>query len=326
MVREDASKVEWIKYVEGDQRKVALPVTRPKLWHMYEVSAELFWNVKEILMADDVRHWTTLSDGEKHCIEFILSFFAEADGLVCDNINERFLEDIDIYEVTRFYNFQQTMEDIHALTYAIQLDAIVPDAARREFLLNGAKNIPVIGRMREYIIRCMSSDAPFPERALRMAMVEGLFFQSCFLIIYWFGRQGKMPGLCQANELIARDECMHTQFALQLLMLVQPKYKLTTAETHEIVREAVEIACAFARDAVPNGIPELNYALMVPYIQNCADVILADIGVPLLYRVKHTFEWMDLINLKHKTNFFERRVSEYSKSTEAPTNAIDEDF
>lgn len=318
-------QVEWIEPIPGDTRNVTFPIMRHDVWRWYKLAQNMMWTPGEIDMSDDAKCWDTLTMPERNAIEFILAFFAEADGIVNVNIAERFLQEMPILEVKYFYDMQANMENIHAETYSLQLDTIVPDAARRAHLLNGAKSIPVVAKMAAFMHACVESDEPLPARLLRMACVEGIFFTANFLIIYWFGDRGKMNGLVQANEFIARDECCHTLFGLHMYTLCKQEHK-ARVNVRAIVREAVDIACEFAREAVLSGIPELNYELMVPYIQNQADVLIAQIGYPPIYGVKHSFDWMEKINLKIKASFFEKKVTNYAKASVNTGDEIAEDF
>ena len=315
----------WIDAMEGDSRNVTFPIRRHDIWFWYKRARDMFWTPPEIDMSGDVASYDSLTEPERNAIKFILAFFAEADGIVNVNLHERFLQEMPILEVKYFYTLQETMENIHAETYALQLDTIVPDAREREHLLNGARTIPVIRKMAAFMHACIESDEPLPARLLRMACVEGVFFQSNFLIIYWFGTRGKMNGLVTANEFIARDECCHTLFGLHMFSLCKDTYK-QQVNVRAIVKEAVDIACEFAREAVLCGIPELNYDLMVPYIQNCADVLIAQIGHPAIYGVKHSFDWMEQINMRLKANFFEKKVTNYAKAGDREDEEIASEF
>ncbi len=218
-----------------------------------------------------------------------------------------------MYDATCFYNFQMAMEDIHAHTYSILINDIIPSRAERDRLTNAITTMPVITKMTEYMHRCIASDAPLPERLLRMACVEGIFFSGCFCVIYWFQSRALMPALGHTNELIAIDEGLHTAFALYLYTLVKEKNKLSPGHVRGIFTEAVEIATEFINDALPTGLTEMNAALMTEYIQCQADNLVTLIDIDPIYNVKHNFPFMDQINFINRTNFFERRVSDYSK-------------
>lgn len=294
------------------------------MWQYYSDAVNSFWTVHEVSVVQDPADYRKLSPQMQHCVKRILAFFAASDNIVNVNIMERFLNDVKIYEAQRFYNMQVAMEDIHAHMYSILLDAIVPDVEEKNSLYNAMNTIPVIGKMTAYMYEIIHSDCTFSERVLKMACVEGIFFTSCFCIIYWIQMQQLMPGLGQSNELIARDEMLHATFALELYMLTE---RLPTDKVHQIFDDAVAIAIEFARDAIQDGIPEMNINLMIPYIQCCADNMITMIDQPPLYNTTHEFSFMEKINLEGRTNFFERRVSEYGKTQDASARgAVDEDF
>jgi ribonucleotide reductase beta subunit family protein with ferritin-like domain len=314
-----------IPSIEGDDRMTALPVRRHVLWKYYQDAVNSSWTAHEIAVSQDAVDWYKLSPQLQRCVKYILGFFAAGDNIVNVNITERFLQDVKIYEATRFYNAQVYIEDIHAHMYAILLETIIPDAEERTRIVDAVKNIPTIGEMTRFMTDTISADEPFPNRLLRMACVEGVFFTSCFCIIYWLQTKQLMPGLGHSNELIARDEMLHTTFALELYTMCD--VKPDNASVYAIFDEAVKIAVAFARDAIQDGIPELNITLMEQYIKCCADNLLSMISVPPLYNTKNEFHFMDKINLKGRTNFFERRVSEYGKTqSSSGVDEVDTDF
>jgi ribonucleotide reductase beta subunit family protein with ferritin-like domain len=257
-----------------------------------------------------------------------LAFFAASDGIVNLNLAERFKKDIGILEATYFYDFQMMMENVHAQTYSLLLETIIPDSKERADLLNAIETIPVIAKMSQYMFKCIQSDAPLPERLLRMACVEGLFFTGCFCAIYWLQSRGLMPGLGMSNELIARDEGLHTMFAMFLYTLIEPQYKLNQAQVAAILTEAVDLAKEFILDALPNGLRSMNAQLMTDYIQCQADNLATLIDMNPIYGSTHDFPYMEQINLSNRTNFFERRVTEYGRKTEAEADdsAITDDF
>jgi ribonucleotide reductase beta subunit family protein with ferritin-like domain len=267
-------------------------------------------------MSEDVDHFKNkLSPQMQHCVKTILAFFAASDGIVNINLAKRFKEDIPILEANYFYDYQIMMENVHAHMYSLLLDSIVPDAVERDQLLNAVTTMPMITKMSQYMFKCIDSDAPLSERLLRMACVEGIFFTGCFCIIYLFQQKGLMPGLGQSNELIARDEALHTMFALFMYMSMDSQFYLSNERVYEIVTEAVDIAIEFVHTLLPEGFAFMNANLMIPYVQCCADNLLTLIEVPALYKTKHDFKFMDQINMDNRGNFFERRVSEYGKVT-----------
>lgn len=321
-----------IPLIPGDSRMTAIPVNRPVLWKYYQDAIKSFWTVDEVSVVQDAVDWHKLSPPMQHAVKHILAFFAASDNIVNVNIMERFIGDVPIYEATRFYNMQVAMEDIHANMYAVLLETIVPERAEVERLLDAVNHFPVIADMSAYMTETIKSDRPFNERVLRMACVEGIFFTSCFCIIYWLQSKQLMPGLGQSNELIARDEMLHTAFALELYTMCP---QLSVSTVHSIFEEAVQIAVKFATAAIPEGIPEMNIRLMTPYIKTCANNLLAMINVEPLYGMGrddtgatgHDFHFMEKINLKQRTNFFERRVSDYGRAQTASTvDEVDDDF
>lgn len=302
-----------IKAIPGDDRLTTFPIARPGVFEYYKDAEAAHWGVAEVSISKDAEDWHKLTKSEKHAVKVILAFFAASDKIVNINIVKRFKKDIPILEVEYFYDTQVAIENIHAHMYSLLLDTIVPDAGERESLLNATKTIPVVGIISEYMFKCINSDEPFAKRILRMACVEGVFFTGCFCIIYWLTSKGLMPGLGHSNELIARDEALHATFAMFLYDMIEPQFKLSHEEIYEIFREACGIAQQFVEYAIPNAMSGMNSTLMTQYVHCCADNMLALIDVPPLYKAKHEFHFMDQINLRNRTGFFERRVSEYGK-------------
>lgn len=298
----------------GDERLTTLPLARPNLFKWYEDAVRSFWTPAELPLSEDVMHYKhRLSPQEKHFVKHVLAFFAASDGIVNVNIAKRFKKDVGILEATYFYDMQTTMENIHAHTYSLLLDEIIPDATEKANLLNAIETMPIIKKMSEYMFKIIASDRPFAERVLMMACVEGIFFTGCFCVIYWLQSRGLMPALGQSNELIARDEALHTVFAIVLYDLLEPQHKLSYGRVCEILAEAVGIAKEFIAEALPEGMPEMNAGLMGDYIECQADNILTLLEFPALFGTKNAFHFMDQINLVNRTNYFERRVSEYAK-------------
>lgn len=308
--------MEYIDLLPEDSRLTTFPIVRQDIFDLYQKAKLSLWTPEEIKVSTDVTDYDDkLTADMRHFVDYVLAFFAASDGIVNINLAERFKKDIPIIEVTYFYNLQIAMEDIHAHTYSILLHTIVRSEKRRNELFNAIENIPTIKKMSQYMFECINSDAPLPERLLRMACVEGIFFTGCFCAIYWLQKRGLMPGLGLSNSFIARDECLHTIFALYLYFhLIKDEKKLSTKQIHDIFTEAVNIAKEFIHAALPVNLPEMNAKLMCDYIENQADNLLALIHVPLLYGTKHILHFMDMQNMDNFTNYFERRVSEYSKA------------
>jgi ribonucleotide reductase beta subunit family protein with ferritin-like domain len=307
------------KLVAADSRLTTLPIVRRPLFDYYQDAYKCFWTVEEISLSKDIEHFETrLTPGEKRFVKHVLAFFAASDGIVNLNLAKRFKKDVGMLEAGYFYDFQIAMENIHAHMYSLLLDTLV-SAKERDELLNAIHTIPVIKKMADFMFKCIDSDAPFAERLLRMACVEGIFFTGCFCAIYWLQNRGLMPGLGHSNELIARDEALHTMFAMFLYTMIEPEHRLSFDRVKEIVGEAVTLAKAFIADALPNGLAEMNAQLMGDYIECQADNLVTLIDFPVIFGSKHDFHFMEQINLQNRTNFFERRVSEYSKAQSVET-------
>lgn len=303
-----------------DARLTTFPIARPDLFAWYEDATMCFWSVKEISVSKDVIDYATkLTPGEQHFVKHVLAFFAASDGIVNVNLAKRFKKDIPILEATYFYNYQIMTEDIHAHMYSILLDAIIPDKVERHSLLNAVETMPIIARMSKFMYDAISSEASLAERLLRMACVEGIFFTGCFCAIYWLQARGVMPALGHSNELIARDEGLHTMFALYLYNMISADEKLDAIAVGKIITEAVDLASDFIRESLPTGLSGMNSALMIPYIQSQADNLVSLIDMPAFYEAKHDFHFMEQQNLANRANFFERRASEYNKLHAADT-------
>lgn len=319
----------------ADDRMTTYPISRNDLWEFYEKAKISYWVPQEITFSQDKHDFNSkLTKDEQRFVKHVLAFFASSDGIVNVNLATRFKNDVNMLEANYVYDFQMMIENIHAETYSLQIDTIIESVAEREKLFNSVKNIAVIAKMTEWMYRAIDSKATFAERLLMMACVEGIFFTGCFCAIYWLQTRSLMPGLAHANELIARDEALHTEFALHLYNIMKPSCKLSSKSVHKIFNEAVEIAMEFISDALPKGLAEMNATLMKKYIKVQANNLLSIIDVPLLYvtekgePIKHDFHFMNKINMANRTNFFERRVSEYSKQKEAEDDDYDvtEDF
>lgn len=309
-----------IKPISGDRRLTFFPVCRPGLHQYYKDAQRCFWTPEEIDFSKDREHYDSrLTPGQRRFVDRVLAFFAASDKIVNMNLAKRFKDDVPIMEAECFYDLQMAMENVHAETYALQLDTIVSDPRRRDALLDALNTLPAIKSMTDWMFTCMNSNESFAKRVLRMACAEGVFFSGCFCAIYWLQNSaGLMPGLGHANELIARDEGLHTMFALFLYTMIEPDQRAAEHEVHEIFDAAVQIAKTFILDALPEPLPSMNAPMMSQYIEYVADNLLTLIDVKPLYRTKNPFIFMEQLNLENRTNFFERRVSEYSKPKSAP--------
>jgi ribonucleotide reductase beta subunit family protein with ferritin-like domain len=280
---------------------------------MYKQHVASFWTADEIDLSADLTDWQErLTDSERHFISMVLAFFAGADGIVMENLAERFCRDITVPEARCFYSFQMAMESIHQETYCLLIDTYITDPKDRELLFSAHTRVPSVERKAKWAQRYIGSDASFAERLVAFAAVEGVFFSGSFCAILWLKKRGLMPGLTFSNELISRDEGLHCSFACQLYSKLQNK--LSEEEIHALIREAVAVEKDFICDALPVSLIGMNADLMSQYIEFVADRLLRDLGYRPLYGSKNPFDWMDMISLEGKTNFFEKRVGEYQKS------------
>lgn len=298
---------------ENPNRFVIFPIQYPAIWEMYKRAEGCFWTAEEIDLVHDQADWKKLSANEQHFIKHVLAFFAASDGIVNENLAENFCSEVQVTEARFFYGFQIAIENIHSETYSLLIDNLVKDQSEKKKLFNAIETIPCVQRKAEWAMRWMDSKvATFGERLVAFAAVEGIFFSGSFCSIFWLKKRGLMPGLSFSNELISRDEGMHCDFACLLFSMLV--HKPTNARVIEIVGTAVECEKEFVSEALPVELIGMNSGLMCQYIEFCADRLLAALGVPKQYNVENPFDWMELISLAGKTNFFEKRVSEYNKA------------
>ena len=294
-------------------RYTTYPIKHDTAWKFYKQAVASFWVVEEIDMSADRRQFEALKEDERHFIKMILAFFAGSDGIVLENLGTRFLREVQIPEVKAFYTFQAAIEQIHAETYSLMIDALVSDADEKARLFDAIDNFPCIARKAEWAQKWIASeDACFATRLLAFACVEGVFFSGAFASIFWLKKRGLMPGLGFSNELISRDEGLHRDFACHLYadMLTT---KLDQARVEEIVREAVELEHAFLCDALPVNLIGMNCQAMSEYIEFVADHLMVSLGHSKIFGVANPFPFMEKISLESKQNMFEGRVSAYAK-------------
>eukprot|EP00494_Astrolonche_serrata_P028823 UN29090 len=298
---------------EARNRFVLFPLQNTPVWEMYKKHVASFWTAEEIDLSDDHVHWKTkLNDNERHFIKNVLAFFAASDGIVLENLVERFMCEIKLPEARCFYAFQGAMENIHSETYSLLIDTYIQDTKEKDRLFNAMETVPSVKKKANWAIRWMGSTVSFAQRLVAFACVEGIFFSGSFCAIFWLKKRGLMPGLTFSNELISRDEGLHTQFAC--LLYKQLKNQLSEKTVHSIVKDAVEQEKYFITEALPVNLIGMNNNLMRQYIEFVADVLLVQLGHSKLFKVENPFDWMQMISLQGKTNFFEKRVSEYAKS------------
>ena len=315
---------------EDTTRFVLFPIKHQDTWEMYKKAESAFWTAEEVDLGEDMKDFNSLSANEQHFILHIVAFFAGADGIVNENLVMNFCNEVQYPEARSFYGFQIMIENIHNETYSLLLDTYVKDKAQKHKLFNAIQTIPCIKKKAEWALRWTDAKkATFPERLIAFACVEGIFFSGSFCAIFWLKKRGLMPGLCFSNEKISADEACHCNFAVHLYM-DKMKRKLPKARIYEIVKSAVDGEKEFICDALPCALIGMNNTLMSQYIEFVADRLLLDLGCDALYNTPNPFEFMTLISLQGKTNFFEKRVGEYAIAgvgdEEASEFTMDADF
>lgn len=294
-----------------DNRFVMFPIKYPDIWDMYKKQVDSFWRAEEIDLSKDLMHWETLNDDEKYFISHILAFFASSDGIVLENLATRFMSDVQVAEARAFYGFQIAMENIHSETYSLLIETYIKDQEKKSRLFNAIENYPCIKKKADWAQKWIHDNrSSFATRLIAFACVEGIFFSGAFCSIYWLKKRGLMPGLCFSNELISRDESLHCEFAI--LLYSKLIKKVDKARLYEIIKEAVQIEMEFICEALPCRLIGMNSELMIQYIQFVADRLVMQLGYKKLYNAANPFPWMELISLEGKTNFFEKRASDYA--------------
>ncbi|WP_448698928.1 ribonucleoside-diphosphate reductase small subunit [Mucilaginibacter sp. AW1-3] len=314
---------------ENKDRFVILPINYPQIWEMYKKHEASFWTAEEIDLGDDMKDWNAMNDGERHFISHILAFFAASDGIVNENLAVNFMSEVQLPEARCFYGFQIMMENIHSETYALLIDTYIKDPAEKNRLFHAIETVPCVKKKGEWALKWIENGT-FAERLVAFAAVEGIFFSGSFCSIFWLKKRGLMPGLTFSNELISRDEGMHCEFACLLYKMLNNK--LSKEAVNTIIMDAVEIEKEFITDALPVALIGMNAKLMSQYIEFVADRWLVELGYDKIYNAANPFDFMEMISLQGKTNFFEKRVGDYQKSgvlnNDAKSQAfsLDEDF
>ncbi|CAF2143539.1 unnamed protein product [Brassica rapa] len=290
------------------------PIHYPQIWEMYKKAEASFWTAEEVDLSQDTRDWeTNLNDGERHFIKHVLAFFAASDGIVLENLASRFMSDVQVSEARAFYGFQIAIENIHSEMYSLLLDTYIKDNKERDHLFRAIETIPCVAKKAQWALKWIDGSQTFAERIVAFACVEGIFFSGSFCSIFWLKKRGLMPGLTFSNELISRDEGLHCDFACLIYTLLRTK--LSEERVKSIVCDAVEIEREFVCDALPCALVGMNRDLMSQYIEFVADRLLGALGYGKVYGVANPFDWMELISLQGKTNFFEKRVGDYQKAS-----------
>ncbi|UOQ53972.1 ribonucleoside-diphosphate reductase small subunit [Hymenobacter cellulosivorans] len=314
--------------VENPNRFVLFPIQNDDVWQMYKKAEASFWTAEEIDLSQDQKDWDNLNDNEKHFISHVLAFFAASDGIVNENLAVNFMQEVQMPEARCFYGFQIMMENIHSETYSLLIDTYIKNPQEKDRLFNALETVPCVKKKGEWALKWINSEN-FAERIIAFAAVEGIFFSGSFCSIFWLKKRGLMPGLTFSNELISRDEGLHCDFACLLYSYLQNK--LSEERVHSIIRDAVSIEQEFVTDALPVNLIGMNAKSMAQYIEFVADRLLVSLGYSKIYNSTNPFDFMEMISLQGKTNFFEKRVAEYQKAgvmSERTENAfsLDEDF
>jgi ribonucleoside-diphosphate reductase subunit M2 len=311
-----------------DNRYVLFPIKDNDIWLMYKKSVDSFWVVPEVDLSKDLGDWDKLTQDEQNFIKMILAFFAASDGLVLENLASRFMSDVQLAEARAFYGFQIAIENIHSEMYSTLIDTYIRDGNEKERLFKALEHYPCIAKKANWAKKWINDNrSSFASRLVAFACVEGIFFSSAFSSIYWIKKRGLLPGLTFSNELISRDEALHTEFAILLYSKLQKK--LNKKRVYEILQEAVEIEKEFITEAIPCRMIGMNAKLMTQYIEFVADRLCLQLGYDKIYNSTNPFDFMELISVETKVNFFERTNSEYAlanKTVDADVFEFNADF
>jgi len=310
---------------DNPNRFVILPIQYDDIWRMYKKAQASFWTAEEVDLEKDLKDWNEkLKEDERYFVSHVLAFFAASDGIVNENLVERFMQEIQIPEARCFYGFQIMMENIHSEMYSLLIDTYIKDREERNKLFNAIETFPAIKKKAQWALKWINSNnATYSERVVAFASVEGIFFSGSFAAIFWLKKRGLMPGLSFSNELISRDEGLHTDFAC--LMFRHLVNKPSQDRIYEIVKDAVNIECEFLTEALPCRLIGMNADLMVQYIKFVADRLLLELDCDKVYNTTNPFDFMENISLEGKTNFFEKKVGEYQKAGMAMKGSCSED-
>ena len=310
---------------EDEKRYVIFPIRHQDMWDMYKKAQAMDWRAEEIDFSQDSNDWENkINDNEKYFIENTLAFFAASDGIVNENLMENFANEVTPLEAKFFYGFQIAIENVHSETYSLMIDTFVKDPIKKDKLFNAIENMDCVANKAAWALKWTNDKvSSFATRLIAFAIVEGVFFSGSFCSLFWLKKRGLMPGLTFSNELISRDEGMHTDFAILLYSKI--KNRVPVQNVHDIFREAVSIEKKFVIDSLPCSLIGMNSTLMSEYIEFVADRLLTQLEYPKIFLTKNPFPFMENSALKGKTNFFEKRVGEYQKSAVAGTREISND-
>merc|ERR1711879_957216 len=298
--------------MENPKRWVMFPIQYPQIWEMYKKHEASFWTAEEIDLSQDAKDWDSLTENERHFVKHVLAFFAASDGIVLENLSGQFSVEVQIPEARAFYGFQIAMENIHSETYSLLIEQYIRDPVEKDRVFDAIHTMPPVSEKARWAVQWMNQENSFAERIVAFAAVEGILFSGSFCAIYWLKKRGLMPGLTFSNELISRDEGLHAEFAC--LIYTSLVNKLPDDVVHDMIRGAVNVERTFICDALPCDLISMNRELMTRSIEFVADRLLVALGHPKLFNSTNPFDWMELISLQGKTNFFEKRVGEYQKA------------
>ncbi|XP_040026175.2 ribonucleoside-diphosphate reductase subunit M2 [Gasterosteus aculeatus] len=330
-VKKSGNEVEEEPLLKDNPRRfVIFPIKYHDIWQMYKKAEASFWTAEEVDLSKDLQHWESLKDEERFFISHVLAFFAASDGIVNENLVERFTQEVQVTEARCFYGFQIAMENIHSEMYSLLINTYIKEPSEREYLFNAIETLPCVKKKADWAINWIGNQAAnYGERVVAFAAVEGIFFSGSFAAIFWLKKRGLMPGLTFSNELISRDEGLHCDFAC--LMFKHLVNKPSVEKVSQIIQNAVEIEQEFLTEALPVKLIGMNCELMKRYIEFVADRLMLELGFSKIYRVENPFDFMENISLEGKTNFFEKRVGEYQRmgvmsGTTDNTFRLDADF
>ena len=306
---------------ENENRYVMFPIEDNEIWSMYKKQVECFWRAEEIDLSKDLQSWNKLNENEQYFIKMIIAFFAASDGIVLENIAMRFMSDVQLSEARAFYGFQIAMENIHSEVYSLLIETYIKKTEEKNILFKAIDNFTCIKKKADWAIKWINDNqSDFGTRLVAFACVEGIFFSGAFCSIYWLKKRGLMPGLTFSNELISRDEALHTEFAV--LLYTKLNNRLSQDKIYEIIKEAVEIEQEFICEALPCRLIGMNSKLMTQYIEFVADRLVVQLGYEKIYGSQNPFDFMEMISIEGKTNFFEKRVGEYALATKDKDDSV----
>jgi len=306
---------------EDESRFVMFPVQYGDIWEMYKKQVDCFWRAEEVDLSKDMTSWEKLNDDERYFIKMIIAFFAASDGIVLENLGMRFMSEVQVSEARAFYGFQIAMENIHSEMYSLLIDTYIKNKEEKSTLFTALENFPCIRKKADWAIKWINDKrSNFGTRLLAFACVEGIFFSGAFCSIYWLKKRGLMPGLTFSNELISRDEALHTEFAV--LLFNKLNKKPSKKKVAGIIKEAVNIESEFICEALPCRLVGMNAVLMKQYIEFVADRLCVQLGGDKIYNASNPFDFMEMISIEGKTNFFEKRVGEYALANKERDDSV----